>query len=83
MAGNGLVNFEGYQGELISLVALRKLSAPQLSAGPLGNLRERKVGKAFLCSNVLSSAFFKFVSIGICLLRKFSAFTKFGFMGLW
>jgi hypothetical protein len=39
---------------------------PQLSADPLGNLKERKVGKAFLGSNVLSSAFFKFVSIGIC-----------------
>jgi hypothetical protein len=26
----------GYQHELVSLVALRKLSTPQLSAGPLG-----------------------------------------------
>ena len=26
----------GYQHELVSFVALRKLSAPQLSAGPLG-----------------------------------------------
>jgi hypothetical protein len=38
MARNGLVYFEGYQGELTSLVALRKLSAPQLSAGPLGSI---------------------------------------------
>jgi len=57
------------------------LITPQLSAGPLGNLRERKVGKAFLCSNVLNSAFFIFVSMSICLLRKYSAFTSFGFMG--
>jgi hypothetical protein len=57
------------------------LITPQLSAHPLGNLSERKVGKAFLFINVLSSAFFRFVSICICLLRKFSAFTNFGFMG--
>jgi hypothetical protein len=28
---------ENNQHELVSFVALRKLSAPQLSAGPLGN----------------------------------------------
>jgi len=29
----------GYQHELVSLVALRNLSAPQLSAVPLGNAK--------------------------------------------
>jgi hypothetical protein len=43
MARNGLVHFEGYQGELISLSALRKLSAPQLSAGPLGGRIEKLI----------------------------------------
>jgi hypothetical protein len=35
MTRNGLVYFESYQCELISFGVLRKLSAPQLSAGPL------------------------------------------------
>jgi hypothetical protein len=31
----------GYQHELVSLVALRKLSTPQLSAGPLGGGKDK------------------------------------------
>jgi hypothetical protein len=35
MAHNGLVYFEGYQGELISFSAICKFAVPQLSTRPL------------------------------------------------
>jgi uncharacterized protein (DUF983 family) len=52
MARNGLINFESYQHELISLVALRKLSAPQLSAGPLGSHLKKHIGGISMNGNI-------------------------------
>jgi hypothetical protein len=40
MARIGQYKIESYQHELVSLVASRKLSVPQLSAGPLAGTKK-------------------------------------------